>query len=61
MRRITHFLIWAAISLLAGAAGSYFFKLDFWLSSLIVGAALMINGLIAEWEDRDRGGDKGVQ
>jgi hypothetical protein len=54
MRKIIPILIWAAISLLAGAAGSYFFKLNFWWSSLIVGMALIVNGLIAEWEDRDR-------
>ena len=54
MRKIIPILIWAVISLLAGAVGSYFFKLSFWLSSLIAGMALIVNGLIAEWEDRDK-------
>lgn len=54
MRRLTSILIWAAVSLVAGAAGYYFFKLDFWLSSLIVGVALVVNGLIADWEDRNK-------
>jgi uncharacterized protein YqfA (UPF0365 family) len=54
MRKIKHILIWVAISLLAGAVGSHFFNVEFWLSSLIAGVALIINGLIAEWEDRDR-------
>lgn len=52
MRRIIYVLVWIIISLVAGAVGSHFFNLDFWLSSLIAGIALIINGLIAEWEDR---------
>lgn len=43
-----------AISLIAGALGKYLFNLDFWLSALIAGVALVVNGLIADWEDRDR-------
>lgn len=54
MRKIIYILIWAVISLLAGAAGSCFFRLDFWWSSLMVGIALIVNGFIAEWEDRDK-------
>ena len=54
MRKMIYILIWAAISLLAGAAGNYFVSLDFWWSSLIVGIALIVNGFIAEWEDRDK-------
>jgi hypothetical protein len=54
MGKIIPMLIWAAISLLGGAAGSYFCKLNFWLSSLIVGMSLIVNGLVAEWEDRDK-------
>lgn len=54
MRKINYILIWMAIAFLSGAAGSYFFKLNFWWSSLIAGIALIVNGLIAEWEDRDK-------
>ncbi len=54
MRKITHILIWLVIALLAGAAGSYFLKLNFWWSSLVVGIALVVNGLFAEWEDRKK-------
>jgi hypothetical protein len=54
MKKIIPILIWAAISLLAGAVGSYFFNLSFWWASLIAGIALIVNGLIAEWEDRRR-------
>jgi hypothetical protein len=52
MQRIFYTLIWLAISLLTGAAGSYFFKVNFWVASFIVGLSLIANGLIAEWEDR---------
>jgi hypothetical protein len=57
MKWIFYTFVWAVISLLAGAAGSYFFSLDFWLGSLIAGGALIVNGVVAEWEDyrRDRG------
>lgn len=54
MQNITYILLWLVISLLIGAAGSYLFRLDFWLSFLIAGIALIINSLIAEWEDREK-------
>lgn len=50
-------LIWLAISLLAGVVGSYLFKVDFWFASLIAGIVFIVNGLIAEWEDRRRDRD----
>jgi len=56
MKNRLYILIWFAISLLAGLAGSYLFNINFWTASLIAGLALIVNGLIAEWEDhlRDR-------
>lgn len=57
MKRGFYTLIWLAISLLAGVVGSYLFKVDFWIASLIAGLALIVNGLIAEWEDRRRDRD----
>ncbi len=57
MKRGLYILIWLAISLLAGVVGNYLFKVDFWLASLIAGLALIVNGLIAEWEDRRRDRD----
>lgn len=57
MKRLFYTLIWLAISLLAGAAGNYLFNVNFWVASLIAGMALIVNGLIAEWEDRRRDGD----
>lgn len=54
MKRLVYFFIWLVISLLAGALGNYLFKVDLWVASLIAGLALIANGLIAEWEDRQR-------
>lgn len=56
MRRLRNILIWAVISLLAGALGSYFLNLDFLWAVLIAAAALIINGLVAEWEDSKNSG-----
>lgn len=56
MKRLVYTLIWLVISLLAGALGNYLFNVNFWVASLIAGAALIVNGLIAEWEDRRRDG-----
>lgn len=44
-------MLWLIISLLAGALGSYLFNIKFWIASLIAGLALVVNGLIADWED----------
>jgi hypothetical protein len=54
MGRIIYLLCWLSLSLAAGAAGSYIFNLDFFCSSLIAGLTLIANGLIAEWEDRNK-------
>ena len=53
MRRFKIALVWLVIALVVGAAGSFLFHLNFWASSLVAGASLVANGLIAEWEDRD--------
>jgi hypothetical protein len=47
-------MIWAIMSILAGALGKFFFKLDFFWASVIAGIALITNGFIAGWEDRDK-------
>lgn len=49
-----YIIVWFAIVLIAGAAGSYFFNLNFWLAAGIAACALIVNGLIAQWEDRDQ-------
>lgn len=54
MKRLVSALIWLFISLAAGALGHYFFRVNFWVASLIAGLALLANGLLADWEDRRR-------
>lgn len=53
MRWMANVLIWIAISACIGAIGAYFFNVDFWCSFAVVTVALIINGFIAEWEDRN--------
>jgi hypothetical protein len=53
MKRASYIVIWAAISLVLGAIGSYFFNLSFWLTSATAAVALIINGLIADVEDKN--------
>lgn len=52
MKRGTQVLVWLAISAMAGAGGSYFFGIDFWVATVLAAASLTLNGFIAEWEDR---------
>lgn len=52
MKLIIIMLTWLIISVIAGAISAYFFQMNFWLSTAIVGLALIANGLIADWEDR---------
>ena len=52
MKRLKIALVWLVIALVVGVAGGFLFQLNFWVSSLVAGAALVVNGLIAEWEDR---------
>jgi hypothetical protein len=53
MKRFLHIAIWALISLVLGAVGSYLFNLSFWLTTAIAAVALTINGVIAEIEDKN--------
>jgi hypothetical protein len=49
-------LIWAAVCILAGVIFSNVFHLSFWFGVLIAAVAMFVNGLVAEWEDRQPGG-----
>jgi hypothetical protein len=53
MKRFLHIAVWALISLVLGAIGSYLFNLSFWLTTAIAAIALIINGVIAEIEDKN--------
>lgn len=52
---LIYILVWLIISVLAGMLGTYLFNINFWTSSLVAGLALILNGMIAEWEDRRDG------
>lgn len=45
-----------AISVIVGGMISWLSGMNFVLSSLLVGGALLVNGLLAEWEVRRPGG-----
>jgi hypothetical protein len=53
MKRFLHIAVWVLISLVLGAIGSYLFNLSFWLTTAIAAIALIINGVIAEIEDKN--------
>lgn len=48
-------MVWGA-ALLVAAGISYFAKLNFWLCVGLVAAAWVLNGIVAEIEDRAPGG-----
>lgn len=52
----TAFFIWLALCLVGGGLLSWFTVVPFWGGSLIVTAALIINGVIAEVEDNSPDG-----
>ncbi len=54
--RLKYTLIWLAISLVIGAVAHFGFDQNFVVSAVMAGAALTLNGLLAEWEDRQPGG-----
>lgn len=51
--KFSHIGIWLLIVLIAGWFGSYLFNISFLVSGGIAAAALIVNGLIASWEDKD--------
>jgi hypothetical protein len=54
--RLKYTLVWLAISLVIGAIAHFGFGQNFIASAVIAGVALTLNGLLAEWEDRQPGG-----
>jgi hypothetical protein len=55
-RRLLYIAIWLLICGLAGLVAARFFDLGFWLIIAITAGALILNGVIAEIEDRSPGG-----
>jgi asparagine N-glycosylation enzyme membrane subunit Stt3 len=47
---------WLAICGLLGVLGLKFLGISFWMGFCIAAVALLLNGLIAEFEDRSPGG-----
>ena len=54
--RLQGMLIWAIIAAIAGAIGQFGFGESFWLVAALTVMALVVNGWIIEWEDRQPGG-----
>ena len=51
-----HFLIGLVVCMLAGLIFAMLFHVSFWLGVVIAAVGMFLNGLIAEWEDRQPGG-----
>jgi hypothetical protein len=45
-------VIWSLVVALLAAIGSRLYHLGFWQASAVAACTLIVNGLIAEWEDR---------
>jgi len=55
-KRLFYIFVWLLICVLVGSAATYFFHLNFWVAFVITASALILNGVIAEIEDRMKGG-----
>jgi hypothetical protein len=49
-------VIWVVIAVIAGAIGQFGFGVSFWLVGALTLRALVVNGWIIQWEDRQPGG-----
>jgi hypothetical protein len=54
--RLLYIVVWLLICVLVGSVAAYFFSLNFWVAFVITAAALVLNGIVAEIEDRMPGG-----
>ena len=55
-KRLLYIVAWLAICGAVGGIAAYGFHLSFWITFAITAAALVINGFVAELEDRMPGG-----
>ena len=55
-KRLLYMVVWISICGLAGLVAAHFFDLSFWVTFGITAAALVLNGVVAEIEDRATGG-----
>jgi len=51
-KRLLYIAIWLLICVLVGSIANYFFGLGFWVAFVITAVALILNGIVAEVEDR---------
>ncbi|HEX8535790.1 MAG TPA: hypothetical protein VF662_16645 [Allosphingosinicella sp.] len=49
-------MIWLTIVAVAGLIARYAFNASFWIGAAIAAFSLVVNGLVIEWEDRQKGG-----
>jgi len=47
---------WLIIALLAGGLGRLFIGSQFWVGAALAFFSSAVNGLVIEWEDRQKGG-----
>ena len=55
-KRLLYIAVWLAFCVAAGGIATSVFGLSFWITFAITAAAMVVNGLIAELEDRMPGG-----
>ena len=55
-KRLLYITIWLLICVSVGSIANYFFGLGFWVTFVITAVALVLNGIVAEIEDRVPGG-----
>lgn len=51
---IRHFIVFALICCVVGVVARYLLGMNFWIALGLAAASLLLNGLIAEWEDRKK-------
>jgi general stress protein CsbA len=56
VQRLRYPLIWLTIVAVAGLIARYAFNASFWIGAAIAAFSLVVNGLVIEWEDRQKGG-----
>ncbi len=54
--RFLGLVFWLVIASAVGGIGRIFFSANFWVVAGLTIFSLAVNGLIIEWEDRQRGG-----
>ena len=56
VQRLKYLMIWLAIVTLAGLIAGYAFDANFRVAAAIAAFSLILNALVIQWEDRQKGG-----